>query len=528
MNDVKLQEGHPLDSNLRPLKIGGKSSSLELSQHENGSGARVTGDLEVTGNLSVNKFTDLIIDDIIMDDLICDSIEVDNITINGETISSSGDIFIDMGDGERLEFQDDSDKFLTLECGSDIPTMKLYASPGGTDYLQIYAWTNGSSWIQTVDAAGQDGHLNLIADGNLVLDSYGSTSIAEASSKVITMTPGTKVHIDKNLSHTTAHNITALHVDVDRTGDVSTGTERATGIDVDVNHTGASGGTIDSIGIDMDVVGDSGGTSTATGLSIDVSGADTCSGIYIDNKNGGTDFKNVSSASAGDYFTINTIADGETTLTTNELGLGTTAHLNMDANGDFTVDASGDISLDSASGNFIAKKSGTEFSAENSSYAGMLLGYTRIQNDDTDVGDNIITVDTTMTVLETVAGTECKVTFIAPPSESVEIQFSCQQIAGRFAYYSLSSAASYAEVDETHTYDDTGIKHDETDAGLTNISFSIVSGLTAGTSYTRWIAAKSNATTFNIQHGRASTTGTHDPPIIIKAIALPATIVTGE
>jgi len=40
--------------------------------------------------------------------------------------------------------------------------------------------------------------------------------------------------------------------------------------------------------------------------------------------------------------------------------------------------------------------------------------------------------------------------------------------------------------------------------------------------------AKSNAATFNIQHGRAAATGTHDPPIIIKAIALPATIVTGE
>ena len=36
-NDVKLQSenGFPVDENLRPLKIGGKSSSLELSQHEN-------------------------------------------------------------------------------------------------------------------------------------------------------------------------------------------------------------------------------------------------------------------------------------------------------------------------------------------------------------------------------------------------------------------------------------------------------------------------------------------------------------
>mgnify|MGYP003679354890 FL=1 len=54
-NDVKLQEGHPVDSNLRPLKIGGKSSSLELSQH--GDGARITGDLEATGNITGSPLT---------------------------------------------------------------------------------------------------------------------------------------------------------------------------------------------------------------------------------------------------------------------------------------------------------------------------------------------------------------------------------------------------------------------------------------------------------------------------------------
>ena len=48
MNDVKLQEGHPVDENLRPLKVGGKSTAIETAQH--GNGARVNGDLEVTGD----------------------------------------------------------------------------------------------------------------------------------------------------------------------------------------------------------------------------------------------------------------------------------------------------------------------------------------------------------------------------------------------------------------------------------------------------------------------------------------------
>ena len=51
MNDIKLQEGHPLDESLRPVKIGGKNSSLELSQQENGNGARITGGLEASNNI---------------------------------------------------------------------------------------------------------------------------------------------------------------------------------------------------------------------------------------------------------------------------------------------------------------------------------------------------------------------------------------------------------------------------------------------------------------------------------------------
>ena len=66
----------------------------------------------------------------------------------------------------------------------------------------------------------------------------------------------------------------------------------------------------------------------------------------------------------------------------------------------------------------------TEFSAANSAYAGMILGYTRIQNNDTDPGDDYITVsNSAMTVLQTVAGTNVSVQFIVPPSGNVEIEF---------------------------------------------------------------------------------------------------------
>ena len=59
-NDIKLQspEGiHPVDENLRPLFIGDKQSAIETAQY--GNGAKVVGDLEVTGDIKGN-ITDVV------------------------------------------------------------------------------------------------------------------------------------------------------------------------------------------------------------------------------------------------------------------------------------------------------------------------------------------------------------------------------------------------------------------------------------------------------------------------------------
>ena len=234
---------------------------------------------------------------------------------------------------------------------------QLKLSGSDTDFAIFYVAADGALNITTNDADAQEGEINLTADGHVSLDSYGSTSIAEASSEPIIMTPGTFVLIDKDLSHTTASaDIKGLHIDVDRVGMVLSGTDYVTGIDLDVNHTGATGSTtVGSFGIRADIVGDDGATSYAYGLWLDISGADACHGIYLDNENGGTDFRSVSSADSGDYFTLNTIADGETTLTTVEGGVGSTAHLNMVADGDFTVDAVGEIDFNSATCGFTAQ-----------------------------------------------------------------------------------------------------------------------------------------------------------------------------
>ena len=162
-------------------------------------------------------------------------------------------------------------------------------------------------------------------------------------------------------------------------------------------------------------------------------------------------------------------------------------------------------------------------------YAGMILGYTRIQNDGTGSTDNIITIGTSMTVLATNNGTDISVTFTAPPSGNVEIRFSCYLLTSSTTVaFALSDNSTFNEVGETHTYDAGAYRMDETDYNLITIPFA-VAGLTAGTSYTYYIAGEEiSGSTATIYHGRFRTGGKHYPPIIVKAIALPATITTGE
>ena len=165
--------------------------------------------------------------------------------------------------------------------------------------------------------------------------------------------------------------------------------------------------------------------------------------------------------------------------------------------------------------------------AEN--FDGRILGYTRISNDSTTTGASFIEPDATMTVLQTVQGTDVSVTFKAPPSGNVEISLLCSIYANvKTLAFALSDNATFNEVNETNTYDAGAQSSDETDINMVYVSF-VNTGLTAGTEYTRWIGvAETFSGNTNIRHGRNRTGGTHFPPIIVKAIALPSTITTGE
>ena len=170
----------------------------------------------------------------------------------------------------------------------------------------------------------------------------------------------------------------------------------------------------------------------------------------------------------------------------------------------------------------------TEFSVANSAYAGMILGYTALRNLGTSADEDVITLDTSFTVLETSHGNKANVSFKAPPSGNVEIEFTalCSGSSKSF-FFALSDNATYNELHAIHTYDSFVPKIDETDSVMNTIRW-VITGLTAGTSYQYWVAGKTNSGNAYIYHGSSDRFGQHSSPITVKAIALPATITTGE
>lgn len=256
----------------------------------------------------------------------------------------------------------------------------------------------------------------------------------------------------------------------------------------------------------------------------------------------GNDLENVASLSvevmSNSAETISTI-DGSSSLGTSQGVLVTQSAIKGYADtklplnggavtGNFTVDASGSIILDSATGIFIMKGQGTnpEFSPANSSYAGMILGYT-------DIGLNETRVTLNLTTGYVVPTDEFSVAFIAPPSGKVEIfiqiSFSGGSSNAGDLHAGLSTANATSGYTQFHDYheeklvDGSGRNGFDTVANLWTLT-----GLTAGTAYEYWVGFKTTSTSGGtapfISWGGDDTNRFSD--FIMKATALPATITT--
>lgn len=175
--------------------------------------------------------------------------------------------------------------------------------------------------------------------------------------------------LDYNYSDTDSAVITALEIDLDKTGNSTTG-NTITGIKVDLDNSTATNGTNTMIGasltptlthaansgaptvkgLEIVATGHSNGTSVCRGVDIVSTGADFCQGVFVTVDNGkGPAFKAVSSVDAGDFFSITVDANGVTTLKSVDDDNGS-ANMIMEADGNFKVDAKAIVKLDSETG----------------------------------------------------------------------------------------------------------------------------------------------------------------------------------
>ena len=334
------------------------------------------------------------------------------------------------------------------------------------------------------------------------------------------------ITIDKNSTVTTTSSNKTMHIDYDQTGICASGqTIGNIGLDLDMNMESVTHvGIISQTGIDIDLVGATSGTQLNTGISIDVDGADSNTGIHINTA--GTHIKLVANADVNDYSTITLANTGDLTIET--VGSGTT-------DSDIILDADGNIVLDAASGNFIAKTAGAEFSAANSSYAGMILGYTRLEGDLTT--QNSYEIQDAMTVEDDTH----QITFKTPPSEFVEIELCCFiDIAStdteiNVGLSSASASSGYSALSAELEYDSgagTYFSDDEVDDDIFVVKFVCKAAHLAsiGSSNTFYIGFSTGGVTktATIRYGLRASHGLCAPPMIIKATALPATIYDGQ
>ena len=245
--------------------------------------------------------------------------------------------------------------------------------------------------------------------------------------------------------------------------------------------------------------------------------------IFLDAVSGLVNF--YLNGSTTDYARIRVAANGATTLSTVDDGLGVAGHL--------TLDIDGDITLNSVTGNFIAKKGGTEFSATNSAYSGMILGYTRLEGDLS--SQSTFEIQNTLTVEDDTH----QISFKTPPSELVEIEaaftINCQTTDTEIhvALSDQSATEGYNSVAAQFQYNSTGIffTDDEIDDQVCVVKWVLsASHLEAvGVSNTFYIAfSTAGATkTAYVAYGLRASHGLAEHPFVIKATALPATIYDG-
>ena len=173
-NEVTLQSKerkHPIDENLRPLKVGGKDTAISVAQR--GNGALIDGDLQVTGSVPSDA-TKL--------SLSGGTMTGDIATSSDFTLDVGGDLTLDAS-GNDIYLETSGSQFGVISS-TGTRSLKLYEALGSSvDYGKLGTTVNGLTVLSTVDAAGSDADLRLDIDGDITLDSETGVFILKKSGK---------------------------------------------------------------------------------------------------------------------------------------------------------------------------------------------------------------------------------------------------------------------------------------------------------------------------------------------------------
>jgi hypothetical protein len=424
----------------------------------------------------------------------------------------------------QVEQEDDGELRIWTTSASDDEDISINASgdlrlASGNGLIALY---EGSTNSGTFGLGTNFGFFSFATADSLRLVSALNKNLnleSSLGSGNINLLPGSgDVIIDKNSHVTTTATTKGLHIDYDHTGISASGqTVTGIGLDLDMNCESVTHvGNVLQTGIDIDIVAATDGIQYNTGMKINTSGGDSNRGIEITTPDGATgsrDIRIYSSTSVSDYCTISTGANGVTKIETTDGG-------GNDADLEFNVD--GDITLNSTIGNFIAENNGTEFSAANSAYAGMILGYT-------DIGLDEGRAELSLTTSYVVPTDEFSVAFTSPPSGNVEIEIQIVLEFGSSGLGTLEAGLSSANATSGYTqledFHEEQILYRGARAGKSLVKHSwTLTGLSGAQEI--WVGFKSTTTTGTPKIHWGGNASGHSPSFIIKAIALPATITT--
>ena len=169
-NPIQLGNDSNLDKDFKPIKIGGESTILNLSESTldiNGS-LKVNGDAVQTGtDAGATELNELSAVSYSGGDLLITSL--DKIVVSNLAFEKSGDPapFFRIVGG----------------AGDERTQLTLYEAGGASenDYMNFDIRAAGNSVISTNDAAGTGAHLELAIDGNIVLNPAGECFIDPSS-----------------------------------------------------------------------------------------------------------------------------------------------------------------------------------------------------------------------------------------------------------------------------------------------------------------------------------------------------------